>query len=135
MPTFLAVAAGLLLFVLSATWMTWHGEVANDVDQTAAADRLLNDAALEDIERAEEQYVRAIDELARLAAPQLEMPDSPAVEGLRERLAAIDAAIAEHRTEIARNPFNAHLREQLLWIYQEKRRTLQEVQEYVDSTL
>jgi len=41
----------------------------------------------------------------------------------------IDAAIDECRTEIDRNRFNAHLREQLLWIYQEKRRTLEQVQE------
>jgi hypothetical protein len=31
--------------------------------------------------------------------------------------------------EIDRNRFNAHLRQQLLWIYQEKRRTLEQVQE------
>jgi len=57
------------------------------------------------------------------------MPDSPLVVSLRERLMTIDAAIAEYRKEIDKNRFNAHLREQLLWIYQEKRRTLQEVQE------
>jgi hypothetical protein len=57
------------------------------------------------------------------------MPDSPLLLNLRDRLQAIDAAIAEYRAEIARNRFNAHLRRQLLWIYQEKRRTLEQVQE------
>jgi len=63
------------------------------------------------------------------------MPDSPLLVNLRERLEVIDAAIAEYRAEIARNRFNAHLRQQLLWIYQEKRRTLEQVQEYTPDAL
>jgi hypothetical protein len=81
------------------------------------------------IDRAESQYVHAIDELTRLTRPKLDMPDSPLVVNLRERLKTIDAAIDEYRKEIEANRFNAHLRQQLLWIYQEKRRTLEEVQE------
>ena len=91
--------------------------------------------ALAAIERSEQQYMRAIDDLTRLAAPRLDMPDSPLLVNLRERLEVIDAAIAEYRAEIARNRFNAHLRQQLLWIYQEKRRTLEQVQEYTPDAL
>ena len=96
---------------------------------------LLTEDALGAIERSELQYTRAIDDLTRLAAPRLDMPDSPLLVNLRERLEVIDAAIAEYRAEIARNRFNAHLRQQLLWIYQEKRRTLEQVQEYTPDAL
>ena len=96
---------------------------------------LLTEDALAAIERSEQQYIRAIDDLTRLAAPRLDMPDSPLLVNLRERLEVIDAAIAEYRAEIARNRFNAHLRQQLLWIYQEKRRTLEQVQEYAPDAL
>ena len=71
----------------------------------------------------------AIDELTKLARPKLDKADSPLIVNLRERLMTIDAAIDEYRMEIDRNRFNAHLRQQLLWIYQEKRRTLEQVQE------
>ena len=73
--------------------------------------------------------MRAIDELTRLTKPTLETADSPLIVSLRERLVTIDAAIDEYQMEIDRNRFNAHLRQQLLWIYQEKRRTLEQVQE------
>jgi len=98
-------------------------------------ERLLNEEALAAIEASEAKYVQAIDELTKLAAPRLDMPDSPLLANLQERLTAIDAAIAEYRAEIERNRFNAHLRQQLLWIYQEKRRTLEQIQEYEPDAL
>jgi hypothetical protein len=97
--------------------------------------RLLSEDALAAIERSEAQYIQAIDELTRVAAPRLDMPDSPLLVNLGERLEIIDAAIAEYRAEIARNRFNAHLRRQLLWAYQEKRRTLEQIQEYAPDAL
>jgi len=133
----LAAAAALLLSLSAGTWMLWRTvQPDRPLRQAAAVDeRLLTDEAVADIERAESQYVRAIDELTRLTKPKLEMPDSPLVVSLRERLMTIDAAINEYRMEIDKNRFNAHLREQLLWIYQEKRRTLEQVQESAGHAL
>ena len=127
----LAAAAALLITLSSATWIMWSRlEPSKPSSNTAATDeRLLTDEAVAEIDRAESQYVRAIDELTKLAKPKLEKADSPLIVNLRERLMTIDAAIDEYRMEIDRNPFNAHLRQQLLWIYQEKRRTLEQVQE------
>jgi hypothetical protein len=110
-------------------------EAAVQQSRQQGRERLLTEDALEAIEESEAKYVRAIDELTRLAAPRLDMPDSPLLVNLQERLTVIDAAIAEYRAEIARNRFNAHLRRQLLWIYQEKRRTLEQIQEYVPDAL
>jgi len=126
----LAAAAVLVLAVSSASWMIWRSSApTRSASEVAADERLLTDETVAAIDRSEAQYVKAIDELTRLTKPKLDMPDSPLVVSLRERLMTIDAAIAEYRKEIDKNRFNAHLREQLLWIYQEKRRTLQEVQE------
>jgi hypothetical protein len=127
----LAAAAIVLLAIGTSTWVLWRGVAPQpQPTPTAAADeRLLTDEAVAAIEKSEAQYVRAIDELTRLTRPKLEMPDSPLIVNLRQRLMTIDAAIDEYRKEIDRNRFNAHLRQQLLWIYQEKRRTLEQVQE------
>ena len=127
----LAAAAIVLLAVSTGTWLLWRGlPTAPPAGERAAADeRLLTEDAMAQIEQSEAQYVRAIDELTRLTKPKLEMPDSPLIVNLRERLMTIDAAIDEYRKEIDKNRFNAHLRQQLLWIYQEKRRTLEQVQE------
>ena len=127
----LAAAALVLLAVSTGTWLLWRGLPTTPPagERAAADDRLLTDDAIAQIERSEAQYVRAIDELTRLTKPKLEMPDSPLIVNLRERLMTIDAAIDEYRKEIDKNRFNAHLRQQLLWIYQEKRRTLEQVQE------
>jgi len=127
----LAAAAIVLLAVGTTSWIVWRGVTPppKTADTVATDERLLTDEAVAQIERSEAQYVRAIDELTRLTKPKLEMPDSPLIANLRERLMTIDAAIDEYRKEIDRNRFNAHLRQQLLWIYQEKRRTLEQVQE------
>lgn len=135
----LAAAAVIAVALGPTSWLGWRWFMLEPKpDPTTVQQqqqRLLNEDALAAIERSEVQYIRAIDELSRLAAPRLDMPDSPLLVNLRERLEAIDVAIAEYRAEIDRNRFNAHLRLQLLWIYQEKRRTLEQIQEYTHDAL
>lgn len=135
----LAAAAVIAITLAPTSWLGWRWFMLGPRPDPATAEQrrqaLLTEDALGAIERSEQQYTRAIDDLTRLAAPRLDMPDSPLLVNLRERLEIIDAAIAEYRAEIARNRFNAHLRQQLLWIYQEKRRTLEQVQEYTPDAL
>ena len=135
----LAAAAVIAITLAPTSWLGWRWFMLEPRPDPATAEQrrqaLLTEDALGAIERSELQYTRAIDDLTRLAAPRLDMPDSPLLVNLRERLEVIDAAIAEYRAEIARNRFNAHLRQQLLWIYQEKRRTLEQVQEYTPDAL
>ena len=45
----------------------------------------------------------------------------------REKLQLLDSAIAELRGQIEQNRFNTHLRRELLAMYQEKQRTLQDL--------
>ena len=135
----LAAAAVIAITLAPTSWLGWRWFMLGPNPNPVAAEqrrlRLLTVEALAAIERSEAQYVQAIDDLTRLTAPRLDMPDSPLLVNLRERLDVIDSAIAEYRAEIARNRFNAHLRQQLLWIYQEKRRTLEQVQEYAPDAL
>lgn len=92
------------------------------------SDRLLSDEAVAEIEGAEARYIAAIDALATKVSA-VDRPPSPLITNLQERLLVIDAAIADCRAEVERNRFNTHLRRQLLSIYQEKRRTLEQILE------
>lgn len=90
---------------------------------------LLKTKALDDVERAEAAYVQAIDKLAIEAKPQLDAAATPLVASYREKLLLLDSAINDLRAQTGLNPSNAHLRYELLAMYQEKQRTLEEILE------
>jgi hypothetical protein len=90
---------------------------------------LLKSKALVNVEHAESAYVQAIDKLAVEAKPQLENPATPLMANYREKLMVLDSAIDDLRSQTGQNPSNAHLRYQLLAMYQEKQRTLEEILE------
>jgi hypothetical protein len=91
--------------------------------------RLLKNSALAEVERTERDYMKAIDALASQAKPELDSPTTPLMASYKEKLIVLDSAIDELRMEAGRNPSNAHLRYELLAMYQEKQETLQEVLE------
>ncbi|MGH9350256.1 MAG: hypothetical protein ACRD26_23630 [Vicinamibacterales bacterium] len=124
-----AAAALLVLGTGAATFVIRDRLAGDDLSAPLAprtAERLLSDEALREIERAEARYIAAIDALATKAAAT-EASVSPLIANLRERLLVIDAAIADCHAEIERNRHHTHLRRQLLSIYQEKRRTLEQI--------
>jgi hypothetical protein len=96
---------------------------------SSAHDPLLKSSALSEVERTENAYVQAIDKLAVEAKPQLDSPETPLLANYREKLQVLDSAIDDLRAQAGDNPSNAHLRYQLLAMYQEKQRTLEEVLE------
>ena len=89
--------------------------------------RILQSAAVDEVEKAEKMHLAAIDQLEKSAQPKLEEPATPLLVSYKEKLMLLDDAIAECQANIDRNRENAHLRKQLLAIYTEKQRTLQEV--------
>jgi hypothetical protein len=95
----------------------------------SAQDSLLKTKALDDVEKAETAYVQAIDKLAADAKPQLDKPETPLMANYREKLQVLDSAIDDLRAQAGDNPSNAHLRYQLLAMYQEKQKTLEDVLE------
>ena len=121
-------AASVLALTLSAAGILWRNYAPVDVTRRPPGPRrLLTEQALRDVESAEVAYIQSIEKLSKLVEPKLEQPASPLMISYREKLMLIDSAIAELRAGIERNRFNAHLRQELLAICQEKQRTLQEM--------
>jgi hypothetical protein len=122
--TALAGAFALVL-AISGGWIYIHRPVA-PVDNDKS---LLRSSALKEVESAETAYERAIDKLAAQARPQLENPATQLLANYHEKLLVLDSAIADLRAQAGLNPSNAQLRYQLLAVYREKQRTLEEVLE------
>lgn len=122
-----AVAALVLLSAIGVRVFRDRGgrEPLRNLEATRSA--LLSDDALRDVEAAEGVYLASIDKLSRLARPRLENPDSALAAAYKEKLLVLDSEISEMRGEIERNRFNTHLRKELLAIYREKQRTLQDL--------
>ena len=97
------------------------------VNAASTNNPLLTDRSLEDVELAEANYVRSIERLSVLARPRIENPTTSLFVNYREKLQLLDSAIVEIRAQIDANRFNSHLRRELLAMYQEKQRTLQEL--------
>ena len=94
----------------------------------AAFDRtIIRVSALDEVERTERDYTRAIGKLEKLTEPKLEDAESPLMISYKEKLMLLDDAIAECEANIDQNRQNAHLRKQLLAMYSEKQQTLQDV--------
>ncbi len=126
----MATAALALLAVASAWLVLDHRPPVsppNDRIVVDARERLLTEQALAEVEQAEAAYVASIDRLSALAAPKLQNADSALLANYREKLLVLDAAIAECRTQLDQNRFNAHLRRELLSIYRMKQSALNEV--------
>ena len=122
--TALAGAMVLALAVLGGYLYLQH-----PVEHFGTSDSLLQNRALAEVERTERDYRKAIDKLDGEAKPQLEASSSPLIASYREKLLVLDSAISQLRSETGENPSNAHLRRQLLAMYQEKQETLEEILE------
>jgi len=130
-------AAAAALFVLSmiGLYVFKPGESARDPLSTLAASRqpLMTEKTLADVETAESRYIESIENLAALAKPRLESPATPLLVNYREKLQLLDSAIAELKGQIEQNRFNTHLRRELIAMYQEKQRTLQDLMKEAQS--
>lgn len=95
--------------------------------EAAFDNSILRVSALDEVETAEREHVRAIAKLEKLADPRLDDAETPLMISYKEKLMLLDDAIEECQTNIDRNRQNAHLRKQLLAMYSEKQQTLQDV--------
>ena len=130
------VAATLLLVAISAgsTYLLMRGVPVRDAGDRAVEEmkpateqRLLNEEALREVEDNEAAYMASIDKLARLAQPKVQQAKTPLMLSYREKLMVLDAAINELRAQVQQNRFNAHLRREMVSLYQDKQRTLEAV--------
>ena len=122
-----APSAFALLLLVSGAW--FYGKRPGPRLTPQNAGPLLKSKALAEVERTETAYMRAIEQLAVEATPQLENPNTPLLASYREKLFILDSAIDDLRAQASQNPSNAHLRYQLLAMYQEKQHTLRDVLE------
>ncbi len=130
-PAWIAVAAIATLFLVSFIGLQVFRPSLGDRQifgvRSLPKDPLLTDAALQDVEKSEREYVRSIENLARVAQPRLSAAETPLLISYREKLLLLDNAIAELNGQIEQNRYNTHLRRQLLGVYAEKQQTLREV--------
>src|SRR5689334_4321141 len=117
--------AFVLVLTIAGGWMYIHRTAVDPEHDNS----LLKSGALKEVESAESAYEHAIDKLALEAKPQLENPTTPLLANYHEKLLVLDSAIADLRAQAGMNPSNAQLRYQLLAMYREKQKTLEEVLE------
>lgn len=123
-PLMRVAAAAVITVTIAGT--AWYS--MRDTNRDMAFDqKILNIAAVDEVERAEEKYLAAIERLEKSAGPELESADTELMANYKEKLMLLDDAIAECQINIEQNRQNAHLRRQLLSMYSEKQRTLQAV--------
>ena len=126
-----AAAASVLIALL----LVGRSPLVRGPEVISTSGRLLLDDALAAAEEAERAHARAIARLEELARPMLaaaDDPGTPASEArlliaYRERLASIDAAIAEVGTYLNDNPGLASARTVLLAAYIDKTEILREL--------
>jgi hypothetical protein len=119
----IAAAIAFTVALAGGSWIGLHRRA----EERAFDARILRDNALRQVEDAERIHVAAIHQLEKIASPKLEDPASPLMVSYKEKLLLLDDAIDECETVIRQNRNNAHLRKQLLAMYSEKQRTLQDV--------
>jgi hypothetical protein len=119
------VAAGLLLTIGLGSTIFYTVRTQN---HEAAFDRdILRLSAMDEVERAEQSHIQAIERLERLAEVRLDEAQTPLMVSYKEKLMLLDDAIAECQANIDSNRQNAHLRKQLLAMYTDKQQTLMDV--------
>ncbi|MDX2154505.1 MAG: hypothetical protein SFV54_27435 [Bryobacteraceae bacterium] len=124
MPVWRLAAAAAVLVAVFGVWR-WQGAGGGEPSSRASRD-LLTEQALRELEVAEVAYARSIEKLALLAEADLKRDPSPLAANYREKLVLLDSAIAEIKSNVERNQYNAHLRTELASLYREKQATLQE---------
>jgi len=121
-----AVASAFILLFAVSGGLLYRYEVRTS---RPSDPHLLKNRALANVERTESAYIEAIDKLAAEAKPQLDAPATPLLANYKEKLLLLDSAIDDLRTQAGLNSSNAHLRYELLAMYQEKLHTLEEILE------
>ncbi len=116
-------ALTLVLISGSGAWLYLHREKPMPPDNQ----HLLTDQAVQQVEQAEQNYVKSIEKLAQLAQPKLAAASTPLMVNYREKLDLLDAAIGDCRSNLEKNSANAYLRTELLSFYQEKQKTLEQI--------
>ena len=121
-----AVAAVAATAVLAAGLLTYFTMRFHPPARPDSPD-FLTEQALKEVEQTEAAYLKSISKLSALAPRKLERAPGPLSAAYREKLTLLDQSIAELRSTISDNRFNARLQTELANLYREKHDTLQEI--------
>ncbi len=128
-------AAALFLLAMIGLYVFKPGESGREPMSNLRVPRepLMTEKTLNEVESAEAKYLESIEKLSRLAQTRLDSPRTALLAAYKEKIELLDSAIAETRNQIEQNRFNTHLRRELLAMYQEKQRTLQDLMKEAKS--
>jgi len=87
----------------------------------------LTEQTLKEVEKTEAAYRASIDKLSRLAGAKLSAAENPVAIAAREKLLILDSEIANVRSAVSHNRFNAQLQADLAVLYRDKQDTLKEI--------
>ena len=126
---FAAAAAAIVTVVALLWWPQLSGLLPARARGTTASQRdFLTEQALSNVEKNEAAYRQSIEELSRLAQPELRSQTAPPlIDSYREKLLMLDSAIQETRSTVAQNRFNVRLQRELADLYRDKQQTLEEI--------
>ena len=115
-----ALAIAVSVFVVMYSRPAAAPAAAQDSD-------FLTEQTLKEVEQTEAAYRVSIDKLSRLAQPKLNASENPAAVAAREKLMVLDSEIANVRSTVSHNKFNAQLQADLAVLYRDKQDTLKEI--------
>jgi hypothetical protein len=114
------LAIGFSIFLITYSRPAPAPAVAQDSD-------FLTDQTLKEVEKTEAAYRASIDKLTRLAEVKLSAAENPVAIAAREKLLMLDSEIANVRSTVSHNRFNAQLQADLADLYRDKQDTLKEI--------
>jgi hypothetical protein len=120
----MAIAAALAIAV--AVFLVKYSRPA-PVPAALQDSAFLTEQTLKEVEKTEAAYRASIDKLSRLAEPKLNASENPVAIADREKLLVLDSEIANVRSTVSHNRFNAQLRADLAVLYRDKQDTLKEI--------
>ena len=118
-----AIAAVLLISATATLWYPFRQHLGPGQSD----DAFLTEQTLKELEQAESVYANSISKLAHLAESHLQRADAGLASAYKEKLAMLDSAIAELKSTVDQNRFNARLQAELAALYKQKQQTLQEI--------
>lgn len=117
----LFLAAAAMILITTAVWI-----INSNLPDSEQA-RILSGKALEKVEKAEREYVDAINDLENLAYDEIENTTEPLAQLYRNKLSLIDQQIRNCQEALENNPANSHIRQYLMAALQDKHKTLKDI--------
>ena len=118
----LRFSPALIVFIL-AVWIGLYFILENRTPSSG----LMAQKTLARVEKKEQEYIKAIQDLEKQALPKMADMDLKLVFLYRDRLETIDAQIKQCQEALSFNPANAHIRRYLMMALNDKKEILVEI--------